>query len=111
MLLETLNEDMEYLKETYSEQQDAIELLSEAKEKQIQSYQKKIDEAEEAIATIEELEKQQDAKLLQLEMEYRQKLALSTAPRVVYTGGSLARPMPSSTQVTSGFGPRWGSVH
>ena len=111
MLLETLNEDMEYLKETYSEQQDAIELLSEAKEKQIQSYQKKIDEAEEAIATIEELEKQQDAKLLQLEMEYRQKLALSTAPRVVYTGGSLAWPMPSSTQVTSGFGPRWGSVH
>ena len=111
MLLETLNEDMELLKETYTEQQDAMELLSEAKEKQIKKYQQRIDEAQEAIATIEELEKQQDAKLLQLEMEYRQKLSLSSAPKVVYTGGSLAWPMPSSTTVTSGFGPRWGSVH
>ncbi len=110
VLLETLDEDIDIIKDALESQQEAIELLSEEKVKQIDSYQRKIDEAQEALETIEELEKQRDAKLVQLELEYRAKLQLSTAVNVKFEG-ALLWPMPSSTTITSPFGPRWGSFH
>jgi Membrane proteins related to metalloendopeptidases len=104
-MMDVLNEDIEEIKKNKIEQQEAIELLSEEKVRQIESYQRKINEAKDALATIEELEKQRDEKLVQLEQEYRRKLQLSTATQRNFSG-SLLWPMPTSTTITSPFGYR-----
>lgn len=105
LMMDALDEDIEAIKKTKIAQQEAIELLSEEKVKQIESYNTKINDAKNALATIDQLLQQSDAKLLALEQEYRRKLQLSSSPNIKFDG-SLLWPMPSSTQMTSPFGGR-----
>ena len=106
LMLETLDEDIALLEDTYDKEEENLVALSNAKVEEINKYQAKIDEASEALSTIEQLEKKMDTQMFQLELEYRQKLQLSSARTITYDGGKFAWPMPSGHTITSPFGMR-----
>ncbi|MDR0984689.1 MAG: peptidoglycan DD-metalloendopeptidase family protein [Ruminococcus sp.] len=65
---------------------------------------------EELEAENKQLEKD-EAKIRQEILDAQNKYKPNLDPSLVYTGGTLNWPCPSSYKVSSGFGPRWGRKH
>ena len=103
LMMETMINDIGVIEEGYREQQDILQMYSDAKARQIEEYQADIDTAKAGIATLEQLEKQQTTAIAQLEASFR---ATTTYVKYTYTGDKMLWPMPSSGQISSYFGYR-----
>lgn len=105
-LLTVLSDDMEILKDAYQNKQDSLQILSDEKEAQINSYQDEIDEKQAEIDSLEELEAQQAARISSLEASASVTVSTGSSGSVTYTGEQFLWPMPTSTTISSYFGPR-----
>ncbi len=103
LMMETMIEGIGVVEESYQDQQEILQMYSDAKTKQIESYQADIDNAKASIATLEQLEQQQSATIAQLEASYR---TTTTYVQYTYSGDKMLWPMPSSGEISSYFGYR-----
>ena len=121
-MLKSMTEDYGALQAYYQDQQEAIVMLSDEKEKQILAYQSEIDSQQQDLTRLEVLRQQEANEIARLEAEARAAAAraatngsgtatnISRDPIVhdfvPYDGGTFVWPQPSSTRITSDYGWR-----
>ncbi len=106
-MLQMLDNGLSVLQTAYIEKQDALELLSQQKEEQINMFQKNIDAAKGEMAAIEAIEAEQTAKIAQIEAKYNLSFTVDGLyTGLVYDGADFLWPMPTSTRISSYYGPR-----
>lgn len=102
-LFGSLSDDIDNLSAAYTTEQDNLSVLSDAKEEQINDYQSAIDSTKADLETIEEMENQQNDQIAAIELKYKTALIQNQTNNGTT---SLQWPMPSSSVITSKFGPR-----
>ena len=115
---DTLNDQLaqvQVIEDQLTEDRDAVEIMIEGKETQINNYNASIDGYNEQIAQYQAGMDDIDAQIAAI-MEERRKQAEAAAVQgldvpVYYTGGNFQWPVSSGGTITSTFGPRWGTVH
>ena len=108
-------EQVQVIEDQLTEDRDAVEIMIEGKETQINNYNASIDGYNEQIAQYQAGMDDIDAQIAAI-MEERRKQAEAAAVQgldvpVYYTGGNFQWPVSSGGTITSTFGPRWGTVH
>ena len=106
LVISSLAADQLVLQDAYQEEQDALKMISDAKERQVNSYQNNIDELQ---AMVDELEKQQNEYIAQIEASYSVQFSAGNpngSAGLVYTGEEFTWPMPSGHTIVSYYGPR-----
>lgn len=115
---ELLNEQLEevqLIEDQLTEDRDAVQIMIEGKEKQINNYNSSIEGYNEQIAQYQSDMDSIDAQITAI-MEERRKQEAAAASQgldvpIYYTGGNFQWPVSSGGTITSTFGPRWGTVH
>lgn len=100
-LFDSMQEDIGTLADTYKQAQENLSALSSGKEDQIVEYQKKIDETQSDLETLDQMETAQSDEIARIEAKYA-----SLVSNVSFDGSTFLWPMPSSTVISSGYGPR-----
>lgn len=104
-LLTMLNTNMDSLAEAYTNKQESLQILSDEKEAQINSYQESIDTMNSKVKSLETIEAEVQAKITAAEATVSYSTSGSTG-NAVYTGAQFLWPMPSSSVISSYYGPR-----
>ena len=105
-LISNLAADQLVLQDAYLQEQDALKMISDAKERQVNSYQDNIDELQKMV---DELERQQNEYIAQIEANYTVQYSAgdpNASTGLVYTGEQFVWPMPSGHTIVSYYGPR-----
>ncbi len=133
-MLKTMTEDYGVMQTYYKDQQEALVLLSNEKEKEILAFQPQIDEKQQELTKLQLLQQQEANEIARIEAEARMKAnaaaaaaaaasqgqgqgqrisipqTLSRDPIIVdyvpYNGEAFIWPQPSSTKITSDYGWR-----
>ncbi|SNU07063.1 Murein DD-endopeptidase MepM and murein hydrolase activator NlpD, contain LysM domain [Lachnospiraceae bacterium] len=106
-MLTMINSSMDVLEEAYRNEQDTLELLSKEKEKQINEFQGSIDKTQEEMAAIEAVEAAQTAQIAAIEAKYNVSISVTgLTTSIEYKGADFLWPMPTSTSISSYYGPR-----
>ena len=106
-MLTMINSSMDVLEEAYRNEQDTLELLSKEKEKQINEFQGSIDKTQEEMAAIEAVEAEQTAQIAAIEAKYNVSISVTgLTTSIEYNGADFLWPMPTSTSISSYYGPR-----
>jgi len=107
LLLTTLTSNMDVLSEAYQNKQDSLQVLSDEKEAQINSYQASIDTMNSKVKTLEDLEAEVQAKISAAETSFSASYSTSgSTGSGVYNGAQFLWPVPTSSVITSYYGPR-----
>ncbi|MDR0919857.1 MAG: peptidoglycan DD-metalloendopeptidase family protein [Oscillospiraceae bacterium] len=124
--IETEKIELQIKKENTEKKKEEFQGLLDDLNNDMADIQARIDEldAEEAninwqinVANDENEDFEAESARLEEEIKRKQEEAAKKAamkaldPSLLYTGGALNWPVPSSYMVTSGFGPRWGTTH
>ena len=104
-LLTMLNTNMDSLAEAYTNKQESLQILSDEKEAQINSYQESIDTMNSKVKSLETIEAEVQAKITAAEATVSYSTSGSTG-NAVYNGAQFLWPMPSSSVISSYYGPR-----
>ena len=102
-MLETMVEDYGIMEEVYKDRQDAMVILSDEKERQINDYQAQIDEAQAGLTKLQVQEQIQANRIAEIEAQAHTAI---TYDIVNYNGAVFVWPQPSSTYITSDYGYR-----
>ena len=102
-MLETMTEDFGIMQEVYQDRQDALVLLSDEKEKQINDYQSQIDEEQAGLTKLQVQEQIQANRIAEIESTAHTTISRDVTP---YDGATFVWPQPSSTYITSDYGYR-----
>ncbi len=110
-VLSTVASDQLILEEAYRYEQDNLQMLSDAKERQINSYQNNINALQREVDAIEA---KMNAYIAQIEASYNVQYnsngttngSTSGGGQVVYNGEDFLWPMPTSHTISSYYGPR-----
>ena len=102
-MLTMVTETISVLEQAYQEEQETLELLSEEKVKQINEFQESIDKGQSELAAIEA---EQSARIAAMEAKYNVTIPKGTTTQVKYNGADFLWPMPTSTTISSYYGPR-----
>ncbi len=106
-LVSSLASDQQVLQDAYQQEQDSLQMISDAKERQVNSYQANIDEMQ---AMVDELDRQQNEYIAKIEASYQVQYSSNGNPNattgLVYTGEQFLWPMPSGHTIVSYYGPR-----
>lgn len=105
LMLESLNEDMSVLAEAYQNKQESIQIISDEKEAQVNSYQDSIDNMQTKIKSLEAIETQMSAKIAAAEASFSVSYS-NGGSSVTYNGEQFQWPMPASRTISSYYGPR-----
>jgi murein DD-endopeptidase MepM/ murein hydrolase activator NlpD len=104
-LLAVSKDDLETLLEQSQDDQDALQLLYDAKQVQIENYNSSIEEAQALVDQLDALEASQDAQIAALEAAALAAASGETDGPTEFTG-TFVWPMPASTAISSSFGNR-----
>lgn len=105
-LVSSLASDQQILQDAYLAEQDSLVAISDAKERQISTYQSNIDEMQ---AMVDELERQQNEYIAKIEASYTVQYSAGDpngSTGLTYTGEKFTWPMPSGHTIVSYYGPR-----
>ncbi len=106
-MLTMVTESISVLEQAYIDEQETLEILSEEKIKQINEFQESIDKTQAEMAAIESIEAEQTARIAAIEAKYNVSITVTgTQTSVQYNGADFLWPMPSSTTISSYYGPR-----
>ncbi len=103
LLIEVLTDGAGTLQNAYQDQQNALVLMTEAKQDEILKYQASIDNQSEELEKLKLLEQEQAARLAEMENPQFTTVTYKIKP---YSGGTFVWPQPSSYRITSDFGWR-----
>lgn len=103
LLIEVLTDGAGTLQNAYQDQQNALVLMTEAKQDEILKYQASIDNQSEELEKLKVLEQEQAARLAEMENPQFTTVTYKIKP---YSGGTFVWPQPSSFRITSDFGWR-----
>lgn len=109
VILENSLDDVVELEESLVVEKEALEILVEGKNEQLEDYEGSIEDYEGLIAQYEAEIAAQEAEMAAIYEKMRQAAAAGTT-KVYYTGGTLEWPVSSGGYVTSPFGPRTSPV-
>lgn len=106
-LLSGLSDNLKTLEEAYQNQQETLQMLSDEKEKQIGFFQASIDQTKSELSEVESLERSQSAQIASMEATYSVSISSGVSEGgFKYAGGDFQWPCPSSTTISSYYGPR-----
>ncbi|SEQ81684.1 Murein DD-endopeptidase MepM and murein hydrolase activator NlpD, contain LysM domain [Lachnospiraceae bacterium NE2001] len=106
-LLTMLTSNMDVLAEAYENKQESLQILSDEKESQINSYQESIDSMEAQVKSLEQIEAEVQAKITAAEASYNVSFSVNgSTGSAQYNGAQFLWPMPTSTVISSYYGPR-----
>ena len=108
--------EVEDIEEDVQESKEAVEIMIEGKEKQMQNYRASIGEYEDVVAQLAAAEAELDDQIAAAERAAAEAAAAAAAATgipttIYYTGGTFQWPVSTGGTITSRFGPRWGTVH
>lgn len=99
-------EALDELEAEYADEEEALQILYDGKQVQIDNYNESIEKTEELIERLNQEELAQEAQIAALEAAARDAALGGITGPTEYTGGAFSWPMPTSTYITSPFGPR-----
>ena len=105
-LLDVIVDDMSVLQEAYSAKQESLQTLAEVKQDQIDSYEADIAAKKAEIQSLEAIEQAQAAQIANIEASYRVSFTMNGGTGLVYSGEQFLWPCPSSSNISSYYGPR-----
>ena len=105
-MLTMITESISILEHAYQDEQETLEILSEEKTKQIDEFQESIDKTQAEMSAIESIEAEQTARIAAIEAKYNVSVTVGTPTTVQYNGADFLWPMPTSTTISSYYGPR-----
>ena len=106
-MLTMVTNSMDVLEKAYQDEQETLEILSEEKVKQINEFQDTIDKTQAEMASIESIEADQTARIAAIEAKYNVSITVTgNSTTVKYNGADFLWPMPTSTTISSYYGPR-----
>ena len=105
-MLTMITESISILEHAYQDEQETLEILSEEKIKQIDEFQESIDKTQAEMSAIESIEAEQTARIAAIEAKYNVSVTVGTPTTVQYNGADFLWPMPTSTTISSYYGPR-----
>ncbi len=107
-LLTTLTSNMDTMAEAYQAEQDSLQILSDEKESQINSYQSSIDTMSSKVKSLEAIQAEMQAKISSAEasVSFSNGTTTGSTGSAVYTGAAFLWPCPSSTTISSYYGSR-----
>lgn len=113
--LEEELQEVEDIEAEVNEDKEAVEIMIEGKQTQLESYRNSIGDYEGVLAQLAADEAALDAQIEEAERQAREAAEAAAAagnPVVInYTGGAFQWPVSTGGVITSTFGPRWGTVH
>ena len=106
---------VEKIEKDLTEDRDAVNIMIEGKQTQINNYNESIegynDQIKQYQAGMDEIDSQISA-IMAERLKAEQAAASAGKPvKIYYTGGHFQWPVSSGGSITSTFGPRWGTVH
>ena len=105
-LLDVIVDDMSVLQEAYLAKQDSLQTLADVKQDQIDSYEADIAAKKAEIQSLEAIEQAQAAQIANIEASYRVSFTMNGGTGLVYSGEQFLWPCPSSSNISSYYGPR-----
>ena len=113
--LEDSLKEIEKIETEVNDDLAAVQVMLDGKETQLANYTASIDEYQKLVAQYQAEIDERDAKIAAIEAEIREREAAALAAgqpvEIHYTGGKFQWPVATGGIVTSGFGPRWGTIH